>query len=88
MAELVTKLPAPMPELEPCPFCGGPAQIFKEQLWHNGHGYYGNYDYFIGCQNINCKIQPITRKIDDIYRADKTAIRICINNWNTREVKP
>lgn len=70
--------------LRKCPFCHKPAYLFKEELWHGSHGYYGNYIYYVGCNNDECNVKPKTIAIDDIYRDTGLAIQESVNRWNER----
>lgn len=39
-------------DLGVCPFCQQPVNLYRRRLWtDNGHGYYGNYNYEVGCMN-------------------------------------
>lgn len=68
--------------LKPCPFCGNGVFIEKIPLWHGTHGYHGNYDYVIKCNNCGCKIAKSS--CDDIYRKEEEAIKSIVEAWNTR----
>lgn len=71
-----------------CPFCQQPVKLYRDRLWtNNGHGYYGNYDYEVGCLNIDCDVQPHTKSISDIYRTPNEAINISIKRWTNRKRK-
>ena len=61
-----------MSELKPCPFCGGEA----EEGWgDNGEGF---GEYYIGCSNDQCEIDPSIT-----YDNKKSATEA----WNTRDSK-
>lgn len=71
-------------ELEKCPFCGKTGFAYRKPLWNGSHGYHGNYEYFVGCLNLKCKIRPKTCGIDDIYRCPDEAIEMAVQDWNER----
>lgn len=73
-----------LPNLKECPFCHEPAVLFQDSLYNNGHGYYGKYLYYVGCNNTNCSVKPKTQSIDDIYRDSEIAIQESIDRWNKR----
>ena len=78
--------------LKRCPWCGSHASLIKEKLWqehsYNGqittHGYVGNYQYYILCDNEECWAVAPNGKIDDIYRSPEEAIRIAKETWQRR----
>ena len=71
-----------------CPFCQQPVNLYRDRLWtNNGHGYYGNYDYEVGCLNNDCDVQPHTKATEDIYRKPEEAISIAIKRWTDRKKK-
>lgn len=74
----------PHTHLQECPFCHEPGFLFKEELWNGSHGYHGNYDYYVGCDNDKCYVRPKTKAIDDIYRDSELAIQESIKRWNNR----
>lgn len=73
-------------KLSPCPICGHTPVITQESLDKgHGHGYPGNYDYYIQCSNNGC---PLTRKVpffcmDDIYRTKDQVYEFLHDKWNT-----
>lgn len=70
--------------LSECPFCHKPGFLFRNPLWQDGQGYYGNYEYFIGCDNDECEVRPRTRAANDIYGDKEEAIQKVIGKWNSR----
>ena len=78
MYEIMKNIPA----LKTCPFCKGPGLILKSSIMP---GYPENNQYQAGCFNKDCKIQPRTRKWDDIYRTADKAINNAAENWNYRK---
>lgn len=80
MAEIIN----PHTTLEKCPFCHKPGILFREQLWNNGYGYYGNYEYYVGCDNDECDVRPKTRATNDVYGDKEEAINKSIKRWNSR----
>ena len=80
MAEIIN----PHTALAECPFCHEPGFLFREQLWNNGHGYYGNYEYYVGCDNDECNVNPKTRMTNDVYGDKENAIQEEIKKWNSR----
>ena len=73
------------PYLEPCPFCGSGVFLEKIPLWHDSHGYYGNYEYVIQCPNTTeCGCKLNYHGNDDIYRTPEEAIKMVIEQWNHR----
>ena len=74
-----------MSELKPCPFCGSKVQIERKPLWHDGHGYYGCYEFIIRCNNIECGCNLINLgRNNTIYNTDEDARQNAINAWNRR----
>ena len=71
-------------KLKDCPFCGGQGYLFRVPLWNGSHGYYGNYDYHVGCMNPGCGVKPWSRGVDDIYHSSDEAINTTIKYWNER----
>lgn len=67
-------------QLKECPFCHKPGYLMRNDIT----GYFGNYHYYVGCNNATCKIRPATRKIDDIYRRWEQAVDIVAAEWNER----
>lgn len=68
-----------------CPFCHDMPSVVKNALWNNGHGYYGNHEYYVACTNVNCKVQPKTKAYNDIYDlTEQECIEKSINDWNSR----
>lgn len=68
-----------------CPFCHDIPSVVKNALWNNGHGYYGNHEYYVACTNVNCKVQPKTKAYNDIYDlTEQECIEKSINDWNSR----
>lgn len=61
-----------MPELKPCPFCGGKAKIHKSAKSTVKGGLW----YFVNCQGHKCKVYPQT------YTYSKKSY--AINAWNRR----
>ena len=80
MAEILN----PHTVLSECPFCHEPGFLFRDPLWSDGHGYYGNYEYFVGCDNDECNVKPKTRATNDIYGKKEKAIQEVIRKWNSR----
>ena len=80
MAEIIN----PLTTLVECPFCHKPGFLFRDPLWRDGHGYYGNYEYFVGCDNDECNVKPKTRVTNDIYGKKEEAIQEAIRKWNSR----
>lgn len=70
--------------LEECPFCHDPGFLLREPLWSKDYGYYGDYEYFAGCVNGNCRIQPRTKGYADIYGYKEEMIRYALDDWNAR----
>lgn len=68
-----------------CPFCHKPALVIKEKLWNGNYGYYGKYNYYVGCKNSKCRVQPRTKPYNDIYdMTEKWCIDKAIRDWNCR----
>ena len=75
-----------------CPWCGSHASLIKDKLWqehsYNGqtitHGYVGNYEYYIRCDNDDCWAVAPNGRIDDIYRSSEEAIRMAKEAWQRR----
>ena len=59
-----------MPELKPCPFCGGEAKLQDTTYGNNISA------YVVRCKNIDCDIRPAT----SYFRLKKEAIE----RWNRR----
>ncbi len=55
-------------KLKPCPFCGGEAEIHKEQAWRTA--------WLVECHNLGCVVHPET----PWYPTEKAAIAA----WNKR----
>lgn len=55
--------------LEPCPFCGGEAEVIRNDI-----------GVFVGCFHEDCPIGPATSTYVDGYSTEAEAIRA----WNTR----
>ena len=71
--------------LKRCPFCHAKPVVQKYPLWHGSHGYYGNYEYYVSCQNEKCKIAPRTKSYIDLYdMKEQECIYKAIQDWNTR----
>ena len=71
-------------KLKKCPWGKIKPELFKEELWNGNHGYYGNYDFYVKCNNQKCKIRPQTIKYDDVYRDASIAIKSACDDWNNR----
>ena len=68
-----------------CPFCHDIPIVAKDPLWNEGHGYYGNYEYYVACKNGKCKIHPRTKSYNDIYdMSENECIESAIKDWNSR----
>ena len=68
-----------------CPFCHDMPILAKYPLLYGGHGYYGNYEYYIACKNGKCKINPRTKSYNDIYEmSEQECIEKVIEEWNMR----
>ena len=68
-----------------CPFCHDIPALIKDPLWNGNHGYYGNYEYYVACENKKCKVNPKTKPYNDIYdMAEQECINKSIEDWNTR----
>lgn len=68
-----------------CPFCHDIPIVAKDHLWHESHGYYGNYEYYVACMNQNCKVQPKTKAYNDIYNmTEQECVDKSIEDWNSR----
>ena len=59
-----------MDKLKPCPFCGGEAELFKDQHDTLKIG----YDYFVWCCDVECN-----GGTDEYTKSD-----LAIKKWNTR----
>lgn len=78
--------------LKLCPWCGSHASLIQDKLWqehsYNGqtitHGYVGNYEYYVCCDNNECWAVAPNGKIDDIYRSPEEAIRLAKEAWQRR----
>ena len=81
---MVFVIDAPCKKLKKCPWCKERPKLFKKELWHGSHGYRGNYDYYVKCDNINCKIQPQTTHYSDVYKDASYAINKACSDWNDR----
>ena len=64
-----------MPELKPCPFCGGEAEL----IWNAIGG-------FAGCFNEDCPVGPSTSTfaVGDEWESEAEAEPHIIDAWNTR----
>lgn len=71
-------------KLKKCPFCRGQAYLFRKTFKNRTYGYYGNYEYYVGCNNHRCKVKPRTKEVDDIYDDKDIAIKTVIKFWNER----
>ena len=71
--------------LKECPWCHDMPVLAKDPLWSGSHGYHGNYEYYVACNNGNCKIKPCTKSYDNIYdMSEQECINKAIDDWNTR----
>ena len=67
-----------MPELKPCPFCGGKAQIVfdgKDATW------------FIRCEDCYAKSEGWSNgnaSPEDLFFAIEEAVEAAVNAWNRR----
>ena len=71
-------------KLKKCPWCKNRPNLYKEALWNGTHGYRGNYTYYIKCDNKMCKINPVTKKYNDVYDKEDSCINNVCNDWNNR----
>lgn len=71
-----------MDVIKTCPWCNGSGILREDPLWHNGHGYIGNYNHYVQCSQCGA-ISP-HGKVDDIYRSTDEAIALAIKWWNER----
>lgn len=44
----------------------------------------GNYEYYVGCDNDECNVNPKTRMTNDVYGDKENAIQEAIKKWNSR----
>lgn len=71
--------------IKECPFCHDIPILNKDPLWNGSHGYHGNYEYYVGCRNGRCKINPRTKSYNDIYdMKEQECIEKVIEDWNIR----
>lgn len=59
-------------------------QDYFLDVWNNGHGYYGNCEYYVGCNNNKCVVRPKTRSLNDVYDNKEEVIQKSIKRWNSR----
>ena len=73
----ITMLPKP----ERCPFCHDGGALTKIPL----RNHCGKSEYYYGCQNISCKVQPRTKAYNDIDMTEQECAYKSIEDWNTRK---
>lgn len=68
-----------------CPWCHETPEVVKNPLWNGYRGYHGKYEYYISCENEDCKIQPNSKPYNDIYdMTEEDCIDHAIEDWNSR----
>lgn len=71
--------------LEECPWCHTEPRVIINPLWNGMHGYHGHFEYYVSCDNAHCKIQPKTKKYNDIYNmTEEDCIIKATSDWNNR----
>lgn len=60
-----------MPDLKPCPFCGGEAELREELVA-------GNTRFYVSCENDDCRVIVETRNSVSATKAG------AIEAWNRR----
>jgi len=78
-----------MPELLPCPFCGGEAEVIKRDVEPQGDPWYGGKDeQFPACKKCGCCLFDEYFH-EGFYEEDYKKPLRAIAAWNTRpEGKP
>ena len=79
------KITFPSTPVKDCPFCHAMPTFNKEPLWHGSHGYRDNYEYYVACENEECRIKPSTKHYNDIYDMNEAeCFEKAIEDWNIR----
>lgn len=58
-------------ELKACPFCGGPAEVAREESYN---------EVRVMCKNDSCRIQPVA-----YFGSNEGAETHAVNAWNERQ---
>lgn len=82
------KIPSNL-QLKECPWCGSIAKLVVEPASDTpNHGYYGNYVYYVKCDNKKCNAKAPMGMDNDIYQSSDDAIAHVIQRWNQRAGDP